>query len=487
VRTRAAAAFIPLLTAGSLSGCPEPTPSCVVRGTEVCNGVDDDCNGLIDDGVPIGPEICNGEDDDCDGTIDEGVFGVLSGPWLIAENIPSMRNMAVTRRSDDGTIVVWSTWSDVPSSEQFHGRYAVHASDGTQIALAELPVPLVEGVEATTLEGQSALLVSESGNIDPGRKPHRLLMFAVANDGSLSGPTTVWTPPDTTLAYVTEAVVHADRMVAAVALADFGDTIPRFGHLALLLIDSDGAVLEQWPSSPLMWTDERGRGGQLTSSADGGWVVAWDAAADQRQGLLFSGPPPDLLGGTTTQIDWTQLGLPSAVAATTSLSVGGLLADNSTSALEGDRLLTPFVTFEADGDTARDAGLVVVRRVGASFLVDEFVSFPYPSMFHFSPSVTTLRQGTFVFAAASTTVPEQPGRIGVWHARDAARFAAVVQDPTAIIEVPDIAENRLRFQLFGAASYGGDRAFVVAVVELVEGGRVRPVVERMYGAVLGCR
>ena len=47
--------------------------------SEVCNHVDDDCNGTIDDApggcggacVPS-PEVCNGIDDDCNGQIDEG-------------------------------------------------------------------------------------------------------------------------------------------------------------------------------------------------------------------------------------------------------------------------------------------------------------------------------------------------------------------------------------------------------------------------------
>jgi hypothetical protein len=46
---------------------------------EACNGLDDDCDGEIDEGTrnacggcgALGPEICNGEDDDCDGAVDE--------------------------------------------------------------------------------------------------------------------------------------------------------------------------------------------------------------------------------------------------------------------------------------------------------------------------------------------------------------------------------------------------------------------------------
>ncbi len=58
--------------AGTVCDAPTVTP-----GTEVCNGLDDDCDALVDEGlgptctcVPA-PEICNGADDDCDGATDE--------------------------------------------------------------------------------------------------------------------------------------------------------------------------------------------------------------------------------------------------------------------------------------------------------------------------------------------------------------------------------------------------------------------------------
>jgi hypothetical protein len=43
---------------------------------EVCNGIDDNCNGFIDENLPCQgcvplPEVCDGEDNDCDGAVDE--------------------------------------------------------------------------------------------------------------------------------------------------------------------------------------------------------------------------------------------------------------------------------------------------------------------------------------------------------------------------------------------------------------------------------
>ena len=54
-----------------LAGVCNPTP-----GVEICNGLDDDCDGIVDEGLtscnctPTG-ESCNNKDDDCDGKIDE--------------------------------------------------------------------------------------------------------------------------------------------------------------------------------------------------------------------------------------------------------------------------------------------------------------------------------------------------------------------------------------------------------------------------------
>ncbi len=49
---------------------------------ETCNGIDDDCDGIIDNGFSGTPETCDGVDEDCDGTVDEGfseIFDTCEG------------------------------------------------------------------------------------------------------------------------------------------------------------------------------------------------------------------------------------------------------------------------------------------------------------------------------------------------------------------------------------------------------------------------
>src|SRR5690606_19366766 len=50
--------------------------TCGTPPADICNGVDDDCDGPIDEGnvcTTCLPETCNGADDDCDGLVDEGL------------------------------------------------------------------------------------------------------------------------------------------------------------------------------------------------------------------------------------------------------------------------------------------------------------------------------------------------------------------------------------------------------------------------------
>ena len=83
---RASAGFgaeiCPRLTAPAGSNSFGTCSGAITPVTEVCNDLDDDCNGTVDDVVGgcdrtciVRTEICNGKDDNCNGIIDDGVMG----------------------------------------------------------------------------------------------------------------------------------------------------------------------------------------------------------------------------------------------------------------------------------------------------------------------------------------------------------------------------------------------------------------------------
>lgn len=94
---------------------PEPAPMPCVASAEVCDGKDNDCDGIVDNGfatttcgvgeckvtvsscmgggmmtcTPKMPtkEVCNGKDDDCDGMIDNGIPDVTCGTGICANTV----------------------------------------------------------------------------------------------------------------------------------------------------------------------------------------------------------------------------------------------------------------------------------------------------------------------------------------------------------------------------------------------------------------
>ena len=148
---------------GTCSGFQECAPALVpgwsvcdaeVPSAEECNGVDDNCNGLVDEGVghdpptcarvnqwgtcpgtwvcadgggfrdwvcvaeTAGPEMCDGEDDDCDGLTDE-TFADLLGPCAVG--VGACRRFGVRECAEDGQRTVCNAAPGEPSDEVCNG------------------------------------------------------------------------------------------------------------------------------------------------------------------------------------------------------------------------------------------------------------------------------------------------------------------------------------------------------------------------------
>ena len=52
--------------------CDDDDATRYAGNPEVCDGRDNDCNALVDDGMSTEPELCNGLDENCNGLVDEG-------------------------------------------------------------------------------------------------------------------------------------------------------------------------------------------------------------------------------------------------------------------------------------------------------------------------------------------------------------------------------------------------------------------------------
>jgi hypothetical protein len=221
---------------------------------ETCDGKDNDCDGIVDDGPA---ETCDGKDNDCDGIVDEGV-------WSIKRDF--FDDHASVAAIDGGYVVTRLVANQV--------RVETYAVDGTRTSQhddIENPVPESAFLESDTSGSQ--LLVSLGkhrfvvleGRVDPSLVPIIVGVHTVHEDWDQGIDWGIYTPPYHPRVVVSPGRFLGHRDLITFALSPFDDELTRL------------------ESAPI---EARGLPHNAYFDAAGAFVV-WEQADNVRAGWLL--------------------------------------------------------------------------------------------------------------------------------------------------------------------------------------------------------
>ena len=96
---------------------------CGVLPEEICDGEDNDCDGEIDEGHlnacgacgPVPADVCDGEDNDCDGEVDEGVDNACGACGPVPQEICDGEDNDCDGEADEGLLNACGQCGEVPA------------------------------------------------------------------------------------------------------------------------------------------------------------------------------------------------------------------------------------------------------------------------------------------------------------------------------------------------------------------------------------
>ena len=425
--------------------CNGRTDDGIVPTVEVCNRIDDDCDGLTDEDVAVGAEICHWLDDECDGTIDEEVFGVVSGPWPVGESEVGGNLMSAAWLPDAVGVVTGYTAYDS------RGWYRIVSLSEGILAGGDIPYG-VNGICTVRLGEELRILVVtppvEWGEWDS----QQILMQRVDLDGTLGAPVRIpfdFLPFAAT--YPCHAVAFGDGFI--LRLEQYPDQ--------LLHVSAGGDVLHVWPLID--------QAAQLVPTGDGSWLIPVGDEAGVR-GVLVPGSTGDPFGGPlgvsagalegSTSVT---LGFPASSVVTVSAPDAGRFAYHArTPANDGSPPAGPPWTVR----------IIEFSRVEDRFVLDDWRVVTTDGEL----SIGATNLGTYVFFGESGAGPDRPADNSFWHVADIVRFTTSA-GPTGTVSLSE-ASLQSYMQLEPTQLLGGRTAVVYDVAE----GRT----EHLRLVVVGC-